>query len=596
MTDMLYLALEILAVSALLVIAYRTLLERRTGFGWCRLFLIMLPALSVAIPLMEIPLWSARNVEKGATISLGEFGGEISIAEEEVARPIITIEEFVWGLYLLGVVSLLALMLYQWVKILRLRRDGELRREGGLTIVTTRQHIASFSFFGTIYLPGDISRDDVRVILLHEQSHIRHNHSRERLIMELQKALLWWNPFVWIAARLLTEVEEFEADRDVLQGGEDKKNYIETIFKQLFGYSPEIANGLRDSLTKKRFIMMTTDQKSRLARLRLVAILPIVLLLITLFGTTARSSEQPSALEIAVDGGENKLIYVVNGKVVESIDDIDTELIVSMILHKSVSGQLLSLLEAAGYSADDVSVSGCVEINLVDADKLVPIGTAATYQGVVVDMQNKPISGAVIRVSKDKGVITDADGKFSIEAVSGTVATCEMVGCKSQQVNLGRNPYVTVPMQSEQTSHNVIRIDKADAGSQGKDDNSFIKVDQMPTFQGGDLNKFRTWAMMQLRYPEEAKQKGISGDVIVKFVIDTDGSVRAEDVVVLKSADKLLSDEAARVIKLSPKWEPGIQKGEAVRVQYIIPLTFSLGETRGEAPKGDIDNVVVSSF
>lgn len=92
--------------------------------------------------------------------------------------------------------------------------------------------------------------------------------------METMKAALWWNPFVWIAARRLTEAEEFEADSDVLTSGYDRAEYMQTIFKQLFGYSPEIANGLRNSLTKKRFKMMTTQTKGRHSLLRLAGTLP----------------------------------------------------------------------------------------------------------------------------------------------------------------------------------------------------------------------------------------------------------------------------------------------------------------------------------
>ena len=65
-------------------------------------------------------------------------------------------------------------------------------------------------------------------------SHIAHRHSVERLAMESMKALLWWNPFVWIAARRLTEAEEFEADSDVLKEGYDKELYMHVIFRQLF--------------------------------------------------------------------------------------------------------------------------------------------------------------------------------------------------------------------------------------------------------------------------------------------------------------------------------------------------------------------------
>lgn len=107
--------------------------------------------------------------------------------------------------------------------------------------------------------------------------------------MELMKALLWWNPFAWIAARRLTEAEEFEADNDVLSSGYDRAEYMQTIFRQLFGYSPEIANGLRNSLTKKRFKMMTKQTKSRHGLLRLAGTLPAVIGLLCAFGFTSRA-------------------------------------------------------------------------------------------------------------------------------------------------------------------------------------------------------------------------------------------------------------------------------------------------------------------
>ncbi len=107
-----------------------------------------------------------------------------------------------------------------------------------------------------------------------------------------------------------------------------------------------------------------------------------------------------------------------------------------------------------------------------------------------------------------------------------------------------------------------------------KDETPFIKVQQMPTFQGGDLNTFRNWVQAQLKYPAEAKEKGIQGRVIFSFVVEKDGSVSSFDA--LQSPDKLLVDEAERVFKLSPKWEPGKQNGEVVRVKYTVPIYFKL--------------------
>jgi TonB family protein len=103
---------------------------------------------------------------------------------------------------------------------------------------------------------------------------------------------------------------------------------------------------------------------------------------------------------------------------------------------------------------------------------------------------------------------------------------------------------------------------------------AFIKVESMPTFQGGDLNGYRNWVQSQLQYPAEAKEKGIKGRVIFSFVVEKDGSV--SEFKVLNTPNKLFSAEVERVFKLTPKWEPGKQNGKAVRVKFTVPITFTL--------------------
>ena len=103
---------------------------------------------------------------------------------------------------------------------------------------------------------------------------------------------------------------------------------------------------------------------------------------------------------------------------------------------------------------------------------------------------------------------------------------------------------------------------------------AYIKVESMPTFQGGDLNGYRNWVQSQLLYPAEAKEKGIKGRVIFSFVVEKDGSVSNFDA--LQAPDKILVDEVERVFKLTPKWEPGKQNGKAVRVKYTVPIYFNL--------------------
>lgn len=98
-------------------------------------------------------------------------------------------------------------------------------------------------------------------------------------------------------------------------------------------------------------------------------------------------------------------------------------------------------------------------------------------------------------------------------------------------------------------------------------------VEEMPKFPGGDA------AMMEflrntVKYPEEAEENGIQGRVVVQFIIEKDGSISGAEVI--KKVNEHLDAEALRVIGEMPKWTPGKQKGEAVRVKFTLPVTFRL--------------------
>jgi protein TonB len=103
-------------------------------------------------------------------------------------------------------------------------------------------------------------------------------------------------------------------------------------------------------------------------------------------------------------------------------------------------------------------------------------------------------------------------------------------------------------------------------------DEPFFLVEVMPSFKGGGLDKFREWITKRTRYPQAAYDKKIRGTVFLTFIVEKDGSV--SNVRVVKGVDPLLDDEAVKAISESPKWIPGLQRGEPVRVRYSIPLNF----------------------
>jgi TonB family protein len=104
-------------------------------------------------------------------------------------------------------------------------------------------------------------------------------------------------------------------------------------------------------------------------------------------------------------------------------------------------------------------------------------------------------------------------------------------------------------------------------------DGIYKEVEIMPEFKGGFAG-LQTYLMENIKYPEKAKKEGITGKVIVQFVIDEKGKVN--DTKVLKSADPLLDAEAVRVVQGMPDWIPGKHKGEAVKVYFTLPVAFAL--------------------
>lgn len=107
----------------------------------------------------------------------------------------------------------------------------------------------------------------------------------------------------------------------------------------------------------------------------------------------------------------------------------------------------------------------------------------------------------------------------------------------------------------------------------------FVQVEQGATFPGG-ADAFADYISGAVRYPNEAREKKIQGRVFVSFVIEKDGSVN--EVRALNDPGPGLADEAVRVIKQSPKWQPGMQNGHLVRQSYTKPILFSLSEDKAD--------------
>ena len=105
----------------------------------------------------------------------------------------------------------------------------------------------------------------------------------------------------------------------------------------------------------------------------------------------------------------------------------------------------------------------------------------------------------------------------------------------------------------------------------------FTVVEQSPTFPGG-MDKFYEFLSHTIRYPAQMREKNVQGKVFVSFIVEKDGKL--SNIKVLREPGYGSGKEAIRAMSICPKWNPGVQNGRKVRVQYNVPISFALEEVK----------------
>lgn len=136
---------------------------------------------------------------------------------------------------------------------------------------------------------------------------------------------------------------------------------------------------------------------------------------------------------------------------------------------------------------------------------------------------------------------------------------------------------VTNVLQSPDTTNN-----SSYTTPKSEDDQIFMVVENPPSFKGGDDARMK-YLIENIIYPKDAREKGIQGTVYVTFIIEKDGTI--SNVKVLRGIGGGCDEESVRVIKNMPAWNPGTQRGEPQRVQYNMPIKYTLSKGKEEKTK-----------
>jgi len=172
----------------------------------------------------------------------------------------------------------------------------------------------------------------------------------------------------------------------------------------------------------------------------------------------------------------------------------------------------------------------------------------------------------LVRVSAKKKVL-----EYEVEVKSYTESHL-LFDLKKMKVSLLKEDKI-IAIKTLHVFKDTLHNSKDSLHDSGDSDEIFTVVEEMPCFPGGDEARIR-FLQLNIHYPGTARNNGIQGKVFVTFVVEKDGSL--SNFRVLRGIGGGCDEEAVRVIKMMPKWIPGRQRGKPVRVQFNVPIRFTL--------------------
>lgn len=526
---------------AVFYVCFKALFSNDTFFRFNRRILLVGTGICMLLPLCRI------KTSQPLPFSYTTSQWEMVFHEEEVnLLPAPDKEEVLTGMtgqketsvpwvgiigivYFIGCCICLVTTVLSFRKMYQLSRSGRKLQQGKYTLILLPGSLSPFSWGRYIFLSEDDYRDHPDEILTHEKMHLRHNHSVDLAYMEMILLLQWLNPAVWLLKRELRDIHEYQADKGVLNQGIDATKYQLLLVKKAVGSSLyTLANSFNHSKIKKRITMMLKKKSNPWARLKYLYVLPLAAIAVAAFARPEISSELDEISAVKV----NDLTAIMKTEEVKSPEK---------------------------HPAKEIKVQG----------------------QVLEKSTNAPVVGAsVIIKGTTSGTITDLDGNFVISMPVGATLSVSYINMKTKELTItekliGKIKSLKVYLEGEITTKTQEVVVVGYGGGEEASDEVpvFQVVEEMPEFPGG-MGECLKFLGKNIKYPVEAQKAGVQGKVIVQFVVEKDGNIANPKVV--RSIDPDLDGEAIRVISIMPKWKPGMQKGQPVRVKYTVPVTFRL--------------------
>ena len=544
---------------AVLYLLYKVTMSYETLHRLNRVVLLGVVVLAAVFPLCEIKI-----IEEVELLPLADVEGDVammSVVEDTAFDYVAWLKSLAVALFCLGAAFMVVRLVVSQLSVWRMTRSGARRELGEGVVLTIVDKLATpFSWFRNVVVAKSDAEQDIDLILEHELAHVRLHHSWDVLAVDIALCVWWFNPALWLLRRELQSLHEYQADDAVLRKGIDAKTYQILLIKRAVGSRlHSVANCLNHSNLKNRITMMCKKTSSRWSAAKLLLILPLVALSLAATATTVYVPKEQNK------GNENF---------------VETQTVTADEEQPYIKVQQMPTFQGGDLNAYRNWMQSQLQYPKEAKDK----GIKGRVIFSFVVEKNGSVSNFDALQASDKILVDEVERVFKltpkwepgkqngnavrVKFTVPIVFTGDDVAVYNRVFSQG----TPLSEMSKDAESAVVKTQTTSAKPIGEE--AFIKVESMPTFQGGDLNGYRNWFQSQLQYPAEAKEKGIKGRVIFSFVVEKDGSVSNFDA--LQAPDKILVDEVERVFKLTPKWEPGKQNGKAVRVKFTVPITFTL--------------------
>ena len=554
--------IQVVLFQVLFLAIYDLFLSKETFFTKNRGYLLSTPIVSFVLPLVQIP-----SFQKAFPKEYSNYVPEIILAPER------SIQEASWYqsinyldvLFGVGVVVFSILFILKLVKISSLIRVYKLSKKDGYTLVLIPNQTKAFSFFNYIFLGEEIPEAQKEQIIAHELVHSKQKHSLDLLFFELLKIVMWFNPMIYCYQKRITLVHEYISDA-VATKSSPKEKYINQLLSNFFQVEniAFINQFYKQTLIKKRIIMMKKKQSKKTKQLKYLVLIPVLLSM--LFYTSCSSSREATKKAKIIERVE-----IIEETKKNQEADVITETVSFMKIEKAPTfpgcdagdKDCFSLMVQKHFAANfDADMPN--KLGLSGGKKRVFIGFKVDVNGDIVDIQARAphvkIKEEVLRVMRSLPKMLPGQHKGKNVGVSFTIPfTLLIEGIISSKIK------------------NIKQSSVEDAVN-------FMVIDTAPTFPGCDSGDKDCFSQMVQKHfaanfdADMPNKLGLSAGkkrVFIGFKVAVNGDITD---VQARAPHADIEEEVLSVMKTLPKMIPGKDKGKNVAVNYNIPFVLNVDE------------------